>query len=328
MRWPLQLQADAADYGYSNNAIQTALYDAYSSIYDIIIGAKEHPLAVLFDKHVKEKQDHFLQANPERDFTTADLFRFADGFAFPVPVPAGDSSLIDEFLADLMTQLKRWGVGVENSELALTHIGPILFRLVIVRQYLSRPPENDLNIFDLVANGRIVRLWTPHEQALATCHGEPDTAADAAFATAPDPALWLVDVVYEDEPSNSSNEPLVMVNTPSPVVWTVRPGLCGGSRVPRCYRPLHLPATQPGPRPNPRPAYRAARTSDVVAETSKAGGESGKRAIEDVEAAEMPSERKPPGASAGQASSSRMPGAESVKAPVRRSARNQATRKV
>ena len=96
----------------------------------------------------------------------ADLFRFADGFAFPVPVPAGDSSLIDEFLAELMTQLKRRGVSVENSELALTYLGPILFCLVIVQQYLSHPPENDLDIFDLVANGRIVRLWTSHEQAL------------------------------------------------------------------------------------------------------------------------------------------------------------------
>lgn len=241
---------------------------------------------------MEEKQVAFQMANPKRNITSADLHRLAVDFPFPAPVLPGDDSLIPDFVADIAIQLKQEGIGLENSDLAL-HLSVLLFRLVIVRTYLARPPENDMDIFDLVVNGQVTRIWTAHELALAACCGEEDTTAHAVFAIAPDPAIWKADVVLDEELTVPDDEPLVSVNATPPTVWTTRPGLCGGSRVPRRYRPPHLRVTQPVPRPQPRPAYRITRASSRTPETSKAASEKGKRAISEVDAVEIPSRTSP-----------------------------------
>lgn len=53
IRWPLRLQEEVAFHNYTNDVIQTALYNAFSSVFDIILGIKHHPLMDFFDKHMK-----------------------------------------------------------------------------------------------------------------------------------------------------------------------------------------------------------------------------------------------------------------------------------
>jgi hypothetical protein len=71
----------------------------------------------------------------------------------------------------------------------------MLFSLVILHTYLSCPPENDLDILELVKDRRVSRIWTTHEQALAACYGQDDTSPTAVFDGHPNPMLWQVKVV-------------------------------------------------------------------------------------------------------------------------------------
>jgi hypothetical protein len=48
-----------AFHGYTNNRIQTALYDAFSSIFDILVEATPHLLAQLFDAYMQKVQKRF-----------------------------------------------------------------------------------------------------------------------------------------------------------------------------------------------------------------------------------------------------------------------------
>jgi hypothetical protein len=53
--WPLRLFDDAADYNYNNDTIQTALYESYSCICDILTGRQPHPIITLFSTHMAQQ---------------------------------------------------------------------------------------------------------------------------------------------------------------------------------------------------------------------------------------------------------------------------------
>jgi hypothetical protein len=128
-----------------------ALGDAYSSIFDILTGEKPHPLAQLFNKHLEDKRKEFKRTHHHRTVTNDQL---AQDFSFHVPILPGDASLIEDFLADINIQLHN-ETGTTAHMLRLLHIGPVLFRLVILRVYLNRPDKNDLDIFYLVKRNQI-----------------------------------------------------------------------------------------------------------------------------------------------------------------------------
>ena len=256
IQWPLQLCDDGADKGYTNDTLQTALYETFSSVFDIIMGHQPHPIMNLFSSFMEQQRTEFRSTHSGRDPTTGDLHKAALGQPFSGPVLRGDASLADEFIVNLQCQIMKHSESAElANERAISgiHVSKILFHLVILRTYLSRPPDNDLDIFELVRDNCISRIWTTHEQALAACHGEDDTSATAKFDTQPSPSLWGVKVVQEDSSQLPPDLPLVAVQPP--VVWTNRPGLIGGTRKPQCYRPPYLHKAPLGPRPKPKPAY-------------------------------------------------------------------------
>jgi len=79
IQWPLSLHKDAADLDYINNDIQTALYDAYSSVFDILTGQRQHPIMGLFSAHMANRQDDPNQVNAttyDDPFDPAFAFKF------------------------------------------------------------------------------------------------------------------------------------------------------------------------------------------------------------------------------------------------------------
>ena len=254
IRWPLRLQDEAAFHGYTNDLIQTALYDAFSAIFDILVGAAPHPLAQLFDEYIDKARKTF-EATHQRRVSDEDLHGLAQHFSFPIPNLPGDESLIEDFLADLGVQLRKESKLVSSS-LRYHHIGPILFHLVILREYLHKPPDNDHSIFQLVKNNLVYRIWTSHEQALAACHGEGNTSSNSPFNYPPTPLLYKLTVIGDSAIVVSNDETLVAIRSPESVDWTSGMALAGGLRKPRRYTPPHLRLTALQPRPKPRPAHR------------------------------------------------------------------------
>jgi len=250
IRWPLRLFDDAADYDYTNDAIQEPLYNAYSSIYDILTGHRPHEIVALFSAHMAKEKEEFQAANPKRSLTTNDLISAGSCFPFHVPILPGDASLVVDFVANLLQHAKN--VNDEVDKCAVQCIGRALFSLVILRTYLGRPPENDEDIFHAVKNGLISRVWTSHEQALAACYGAENTSPEAVFDTMPDPGLWGIKVMRDVNLQLAVDRPFVTLK--QPIAWTSGPGLTGGHLKPRRYRP---PSQQlkPGPRPKPCPAF-------------------------------------------------------------------------
>jgi hypothetical protein len=253
IRWPLSLHKDAADLGYFKDDIQMALYNAYSSVFDILTGQQQHPIKDLLSAHMANRQKKSNEANSNHDSTYDDMFDPTLDFKFPVPILPGDASLADEFISNLKCHIGQLSASLAKDD-DIISIGQALFHIVILRTYLSRPAESDHDIFELVRDGRVSRIWTNHEQALAACYGENDTSPNASFSTRPDPLLWDIKIVMDPELEPLHDRPLVAIH--GPVVWTTTPGLTGGALKPRCYRPPHLCLPKSGPRPKPRPAYR------------------------------------------------------------------------
>jgi len=253
----LRLFEDAADYDYANDTIQTALYESYSCICDILTGRQSHPITALFSTHMAQQRTNFLKANPNRHPTTNNLLQAASCFPFLVPILPGDASLTMDFMSSLLHHVGDQII----DDCAIEGIGQALFNLVILRTYLDRPPENDLDIFEAVRDGHIARVWTSHELALAAVRGEDDTGRDAIFDTVPNPDLWGIKVVRDAALELAEDHPFVAIK--QPITWSHRPGLTGGSLKPRRYKPPYLRLSKPGPRPKPRPAYGKKVTSDA-----------------------------------------------------------------
>jgi hypothetical protein len=125
-----------------------ALYGAFSAIFDILVEATPHPLAQLFDEYMRKAQKRF-ETNHQRRASDENLHGLAQHFSFPIPNLPRDESLIEDFLADLGVQLRKESKLV-GSNLRYLYIGPILFRLVILQEYLHKLPEHDHIIFQLV----------------------------------------------------------------------------------------------------------------------------------------------------------------------------------
>lgn len=253
----MRLRENAADQGYSNDDIQTALYEAYSTVCDIIVGDRKHPLDDLYIKHIAQKIASASRQHPKRKITYDNLPDSDKLLDFSVPILPGDASLIDPFINDLACDFaKRFGALHDSTR--ITVLSLILFKLVVLRTYLGRPPENDLNIFELARDGKFSRIWTTHEQALATCAGEEDTSRHAKFPIGVIHAcVRKAQGVNNSEIAFAHKTSLVSLDIPESFAWSEHPGLVGGDRKPRNYRPPHLqhfPAA--GPRPKPRPVKR------------------------------------------------------------------------
>ena len=133
------------------------LYDAFSSIFDILVEATPHPLAQLFNEYMQKAQKRF-ETNHQQKALNEDLHGLAQHFSFPVPNLSGDKSLIEDFLADLGVLLRQESKFV-SSNLHYLYIGPILFCLVILQEYLHKLPDND-HVFQLVQQNRVHQIWT------------------------------------------------------------------------------------------------------------------------------------------------------------------------
>jgi hypothetical protein len=268
--------------------IQTGLYDAYSAIFDILTGATQHPIMTFFSQHMKDQYAAFHKKNRGRTPSSNDLFEMAHRLPFSVPILPGDASLAENFIADIKVQAHREEINIISEDLALIPVGSILFHLVILRIYLNRPAENDLDIYEFVKANRVTRIWTVHEQALAACHGEDDTSSNARFNSIPDPHRWEVNVVKvttDMEVALSDDRPFASIQSPEALAWTNRPGLMGGTRKPRQYRPLHIRFAPLGPRPKPRPAYGKSSANG-------AEGHSVKRPRDEDTEVEMPATKR------------------------------------
>ena len=110
-----------------------------------------HPLSQLFDEHMTKMLKEFKDAHQGTVMDKV-LHNLAQNFSFPMPCLPGDMSLIEDFLADMDMQLCKEPRLTLNICLCLCllHVGPVLFCLVIVQNYLDQPPENDGVIFQLV----------------------------------------------------------------------------------------------------------------------------------------------------------------------------------
>jgi hypothetical protein len=247
------------------------MYHAFSAIFDIVAGITAHPLCQLFDEHMTNMLKEFEDVH-QGAVTDEVLHDLAHNFSFPVPCLPGDMSLIEDLLADMDMQLHKEPKLALNIRLRLRllHVGPVLFRLVVVRNYLDRPPENDKVIFQLVKQHRIFRLWTSHELALAACNGEENTSPDSPLDQAPTPELYKLAVIDDGDLTLSDGRPLVAIRNLQSVNWSSGPALSGGRRKPRRYTPPHLRVIPAGPRPKPRPAYKkAVRFEDTLEENSE-----------------------------------------------------------
>ena len=269
----------------------------------------------MYSKHMAKQHRDFLKDQPagtQRQPDPNDTLRFASQLPFHVPVLAGDSSLALDFLADLILQI---GPLTEHrvDKTVIMRVGEILFDLVILRKYMARPPENDLDIFELVRNNRVTRVWTSHEQALAACYGEPDTSPSAHFVTPPNPARWGLKVVHDAELLLPDD--LSFIALQAPIRWTTRPGLYGpGVHKPRRYKPPYLRLANIGVRPKPRPAYKTATGARNNAQ---------KRVTFETDAVEkQPTKRQRSGCSIPEGVADRMGGTQPLTG-LRRSARMQ-----
>jgi hypothetical protein len=99
--WPLRLWDDAAEFGYTDDSLQTPLYEAYSTIFDIVTGHVAHPIMQLFRTHLTTERQTLLDANDNDNPTSSDLLRITSRFPFSVPVLPGDASLALDFMASL-----------------------------------------------------------------------------------------------------------------------------------------------------------------------------------------------------------------------------------
>ena len=203
----------------------------------------------LFHAHFATERQKLLNTNHNGNPTSSDLLHIASCFPFSVPVLPGDASLALDFMASFKIQIGDQAI----DDCVLECVAQALFNLVILRTYLGRPPENDLDIFEAVCTGQICRIWTSDESALAACFGESNTSPHAEFDSIPSPELWAVRVARDINMELMANQQFVRIKLP--ISWTSRSGLTGGPRKPRHYRPSYLQLLEPGPRPKPRPAF-------------------------------------------------------------------------
>ena len=157
-----------------------------------------------------------------------------------------------------------------HLHLCLLHVGPVLFCLIIVRNYLDQPPGNNRVTFQLVKQNWIFWLRTSHEQALTACNGEENTSPNSPLAQVPTPQLYNFTVIDDGDLPLSNDRPLVAIQHLQSMSWTSGLALSGRQRKPWHYMLPHLHVILAGPCPKPQPAYkRAVRFQDTLNENGE-----------------------------------------------------------
>lgn len=218
----------------------------------------------MFTAHMAAEHAKFKhkKGNAKRHPKANHLLQFTSRLSFSVPILRGHTSFTQDLIADLKIQISKLPKHNVN-DCTIFCVGDLLFQLVILRTYLGRPPGNDLDVFDLVHMKQAVRVWMPHEQALAACFGKANTGPNVVFSSIPDPSLWKIKVVNDPQLSVPNLSSLIVLQTDPAFAWQDRPGLTDGPHKPRSYKPPHLRVVLTGPRPKPRPAYRKAKATDA-----------------------------------------------------------------
>ncbi|KAF9568223.1 hypothetical protein CPC08DRAFT_757722 [Agrocybe pediades] len=187
--WPIQLIADAHDnHGYDNKIIQLALADSFYSVLQIVTGQRSHPMMSIYHIWKSESSPHrhkgILQsAQDEFD----KICRFND--MFDLDILPGDKSLTHSFISDLDIALRPFKDEAIRRDAGM--IAGVLFGIVIIRVYLGRTAQDDLQIFWLCRSftreekhamfsdestelyeakcGEVIRPKFPEELALLSC---------------------------------------------------------------------------------------------------------------------------------------------------------------
>lgn len=95
-----------ADHEYWDDKIQTALYDAYSTVYDVVAENKLHPINELYIEHTVHKLKSAIQKRQNNKLTYMDMQESDKQLNVHVPILPRDLSLIDAMVAGFMTALK------------------------------------------------------------------------------------------------------------------------------------------------------------------------------------------------------------------------------
>lgn len=119
--------------------------------------------------------------------------------------------------------------------LCLLHVEPVLFQLVVVRNYRDRPPGNDKVIFQLVKQNRVLRLWASNELALTACNREKNTSPNSPLDQVPTLGLCKLAVIDDGDFTLSDDRPLVAIRDLQSVNWSSGLALSVGQQKPRRY---------------------------------------------------------------------------------------------
>jgi hypothetical protein len=119
------------DLDYSNDVIQTPLYDAYDAVFDILTGMTQHPIMTFFSKHMEEQHIVFHKQNHGCTRSQFNLFKMVWHLPFSVPVLLGDASLVENSIADIKVQANREKINIVDKDV-LIPIGSISCHLVIL----------------------------------------------------------------------------------------------------------------------------------------------------------------------------------------------------
>ncbi|KAJ3552568.1 hypothetical protein NM688_g4086 [Phlebia brevispora] len=177
LAWPTRLIENAVDkYGYSNVNLTHALEDAFYSVWEIISGKRLHPV-------VQRYKDEMPKGVERPQWTT----QFHDRYR--IPILEGDDGLIDHYLAELQARLKQEMPKVDEGDVhslsidsRIHGIALMLLRLVILREYLERKPEDDDEIYRLIVSAadeeRAQHTTTKNRDEPSTTSDKTDEAID------------------------------------------------------------------------------------------------------------------------------------------------------
>ncbi|GJF00981.1 hypothetical protein PsYK624_172850 [Phanerochaete sordida] len=143
--WPIRFCDEALDsHGYANLSLQGQLEGAFHAILEILTGRREHLLMQRFEMCVLGEG----LASQNRIVRWYGLYK--------ISILDGDESLFGPLLLDLTQRLERippsgriYGPRGSTGDL-VSGPGKLLFRLVILREYLGRQPCDDDEIYRLV----------------------------------------------------------------------------------------------------------------------------------------------------------------------------------
>lgn len=142
IEYPLRLCDYAADKGYTNEELESAMRKAYPTVKLIVSGGLSHPLMDLFRRIVGRNGRYWNRAQQLVG-------------VFSIPVLPGDASLAENFCIQLANEL-----GVQETLTEAHIVALTLFQLVILRVYLGRDPSDDDQIYNLVIAPQITQLGT------------------------------------------------------------------------------------------------------------------------------------------------------------------------